>query len=64
MDDKRGQVLVAPASAAHPQIVLPVTQDVVKKGLHMKVWDSLRWLAEWSTRIIKMWPGKVMYKDG
>ena len=63
-DDQTGQVLVAPASQAHPQIVLPVTEETVKKGLHMKVWDSIRWLAEWSARVIKIFPGKVMYKDG
>ena len=63
-DDQTGQVLVEPASLEHPEIVLPVSEEVVKKGLHLKVWDSLRWLAEWSLRVWKMFPGRVVYKDG
>ena len=61
VDDQTGQVLVAPASLEHPEIVLPVSEEVVKKGLHMQVWESLRWLAEWSWRIFKMFPGRVVY---
>ncbi len=62
-DDQTGQVLVEPASLEHPEVVLPVSEAVVKKGLHMKVWDSLRWLAEWSMRILKMFPGRVVYRE-
>ncbi len=62
-DDQTGQVLVSPAQPKEPQIVLPVTQVVVQKGLHMKIWDSVRWLAEWSLRILKMFPGRAVYKE-
>lgn len=62
-DDQTGQVLVAPARQTQPaEMVLPVTEAVVKKGLHVKIWDSLRWLAEWSLRIFKMFPGRVVYQ--
>ena len=62
-DDQTGQVLVAPARQTQPpEMVLPVTEAVVKKGLHVKIWDSLRWLAEWSMRIFKMFPGRVVYQ--
>ncbi|OGY17987.1 MAG: hypothetical protein A2784_04865 [Candidatus Chisholmbacteria bacterium RIFCSPHIGHO2_01_FULL_48_12] len=64
-DDQTGQVLVAPASPpAGGEIVLPVSEEGVKKGLHLQVWDSLRWLAEWSLRILKMFPGRAVYPDG
>lgn len=63
VDDQSGQVLVEPASLEHPEIVLPVTEAAIKRALHMKVWDSLLWLAEWSKRIIKMFPGRVFYRS-
>lgn len=61
VDDQTGQVLVAPASLEHPEIVLPVSEEVMTRGLHVQVWESLRWLAEWSWRIFKMFPGRVVY---
>ena len=62
-DDQTGQVLVVPARQTQPpEMVLPVTEAAVKKGLHVKIWDSLRWLAEWSMRIFKMFPGRVVYQ--
>lgn len=63
-DDQTGQVLVAPAKPSEPDLVLPVTEEEIKKGLHLKIWESLRWLAEWSMRVFKMFPGRVVYKDG
>jgi hypothetical protein len=62
VDDQTGQVLVAPAGPpVGGEIVLPASEEVVKKGLHLQVWESLRWLAEWSLRIFKMFPGRVVY---
>jgi hypothetical protein len=34
----------------------------MEKGLKHKVVDSLRWLAEWCLRLIKMFGSKVAYK--
>ena len=62
-DDQTGQVLVTAAKPKDPEIVLPVTAAVAEKGLHMKVWESMRWLAEWSLRILKMWPGRAVYRE-
>jgi hypothetical protein len=51
---------VNPAQAATqvldevPTIVLPISQDEVKKGLLAPVWKAVRWLAEWSMRITKI----------
>jgi hypothetical protein len=44
------------------KVVLPLTKDEVEKGLHLKVVDSLRWLAEWCTRLVKMFGSKVAYR--
>ncbi len=41
---------------------LPLTEAQVQEGLHHKVWESIRWLAEWCVRQAKMLHGKVMYK--
>lgn len=43
------------------QIVLPLTEDGVRRGLHHKIWDAIRWLAEWSIYMIKKYPGRVFY---
>ncbi len=44
------------------QIVLPLDEDGVRRGLHHKVWDAIRWLAEWSIYMIKKYPGRVFYR--
>ena len=42
--------------------ILPLTKDEVEKGLHYKIIDSVRWLAEWCIRMIKMFGNKVAYR--
>lgn len=44
------------------KVVLPLTKDEVEKGLQHKVFDSIRWLAEWCTKMIKMFHNKVAYR--
>lgn len=63
-DDKTGQVVLDDSSAPQSnfKVVLPLTKDEVDKGLHHKVLDSVRWLAEWCIRMIKMFHEKVAYK--
>jgi|CXWL01.1.fsa_nt_gi hypothetical protein len=53
-------VALAPKSAKQT-IVLPLDEEGVRKGLHHKVWEAIRWLAEWSVYMIKKYPGKVFY---
>ena len=53
-------VSLAPKSAKQT-IVLPLDEEGVKKGLHHKIWEAIRWLAEWSVYMIKKYPGKVFY---
>lgn len=46
------------------KVILPLTKDEVEIGLHHKVMDSIRWLAEWCIKTIKMFHGKVAYRKG
>jgi len=61
-DDYTGQVLMKPAQPQDTTVTLPLTEEQVRDGLHHKVLDSFRWLAEWCVRQIKMLHGKVRYK--
>lgn len=54
MDDSTQQVVMQAASPQDPKIKLPLTRDEIEKGLHHKVWESIRWLAEWCLRQLKL----------
>lgn len=43
-------------------IVLPLDEEGVRRGLHRKIIDGIRWLAEWSVYMIKKYPGRVFYR--
>lgn len=47
---------------SRPVIVLPITEEVEKKGKSKSPKYSIRWLVEWSHKIIKMFAGKVVYR--
>ena len=58
-----GQVLLDNAQQQSGfKAILPLTKDEVEKGLHHKIIDSVRWLAEWCIRMIKMFGNKVAYR--
>jgi hypothetical protein len=44
-----------------PNIVLPLTEVELQEGLHHRVIDGIRWLAEWCRLMIKKYPGRVFY---
>lgn len=44
-------------------VTLPLTKDQLELGLHQKVWNSLRWLAEWCVRQIKLLGGRAKFKN-
>ena len=54
VDDYTQQVLVAPTAPQKPKVTLPLTDDQIQTGLHHKVYDAIRWLAEWCVRQIKV----------
>ncbi len=47
---------------SRPVIVLPITEEIEDQGLKKGPAYSVRWLVEWSHKIIKMFAGKVVYK--
>jgi hypothetical protein len=55
-------------STAHPPvkkpvIVLPITAAEEKAGQKKPLHLSVRWLVEWSKKIMKMFAGEVIYKE-
>lgn len=59
--DDKGQVVMQPAEPAVVPIHLPLTEPEVREGLHHKVFDAFRWLAEFCVYLIKKYPGRVFY---
>ena len=62
MDDY-GQPLVSPPAPQQPKIVLPVTKTAYLYGLTQKVTESIRWLAEWCLRLVKIFGGKITFRE-
>jgi len=60
--DDQGQVIVTSSQAKPNKIVLPLSKSGLVKGLKEGVGEAMRWLAEWSLRLIKMSPGKVLFR--
>lgn len=52
VDNGKGQPLLTPAQT-QPTVAVPLSQEEIKTGLHHKVFDSMRWLAVFSLRMIK-----------
>lgn len=53
-DDATNQVILSSASSQNPKIKLPLTDDQIMTGLHQKIWESIRWLAEWCIRQMQL----------
>lgn len=51
-DDKTGQAILTP-SQSQTAVMLPLTDAQIKQGLHHKIGDAIRWLAEWCVRMAK-----------
>lgn len=47
------KIITAPRYTVQKTIILPLTDDMVERGLHAPITSSLRWLAEWSVFILK-----------
>ncbi|HLD26462.1 MAG TPA: hypothetical protein VJB63_00675 [Patescibacteria group bacterium] len=46
-------VATSPRYAVQKKIILPLTDDMVERGLHAPITSSFRWLAEWSVFLLK-----------
>jgi hypothetical protein len=57
------QMVMPPKPIAQPVIVLPMTQEEEKAGEGKSVTWSVRWLVEWSRKIMKIFSGKVIYRE-
>ncbi len=48
---------------AKPVIILPITPELEKVGAHKKPEFSIRWLVEWSRKMMKSFAGQVIYRE-
>jgi len=53
IDPSTGQAIMQPANPQNPKITLPLTDDQIQVGLGHKVYEAIRWLAEWCIRQLK-----------
>ncbi|HUV42496.1 MAG TPA: hypothetical protein VMY36_01175 [Patescibacteria group bacterium] len=60
--DDQGQVIVADTAPQKVEIRLPLTSLEMKQSLQYKITDSLRWLAAWCFRLVKVAHGKFVYR--
>jgi len=65
VSDDQGNIVMQSAQqqSGKVKIVLPLNEEDVEKALHHKVFDAVRWLAEWCVFMIKKYPGRVFYKQ-
>ena len=56
-----GAAVMQQAQAQTQTITLPLTEAKIKQGLHHKVFDAIRWVAEMCVYLIKKYPGRVFY---
>ncbi len=61
--DDTGQVMLDNAAPQQVTVTLPLTEEEINRALHIKIIYSLRWLAEWTKRLIKIVGGKFLYKS-
>jgi len=59
-DSQSGQAL--PRVMAQPVIVLPITPEIEEDGKKKPPNFSVRWLIEWSWKVMKVFSGKVVYR--
>jgi hypothetical protein len=58
VDDYTQQVLMKSPDMQKQEVKLPLTEEQIQSGLHHKVWESIRWLAEWCFRQLKLLRGR------
>lgn len=59
-DDYVQQALLQTGGQQTKPVTLPLNQEQIQLGLHHKVWEGIRWVAEWCVRQIKLFHGKVI----
>jgi len=61
--DDYGQPIVSSPAPVQPKITLPVSKTSYTFGLTQKVNESIRWLAEWCLRLIKIFGDKLVFRE-
>lgn len=61
--DDYGQPLVSPAAPQQPKIVLPISKSQYSFGLTQKISESIRWLAEWCLRLVKIFGSRITFRE-
>ncbi len=61
-DDEYTEMLLKATQIPEPNIILPIGEQELEKAFHHKIIDSVRWLAEWTKRIILQHPKRVFFK--
>lgn len=46
-----------------PVVIVPITPEIEKEGATKSPKFSIRWLVEWSHKVMKMFVGKVIYRS-
>ena len=59
-DDYVQQALLQTGGQQTKPLTLPMNEEQIQQGLHHKVWEGIRWVAEWCVRQIKLFHGKVI----
>jgi hypothetical protein len=62
-DDYVQQVMLGSSGNPKANVTLPLTEEEMNLALHLKVWQSIRWLAEWCVRQVKLLQGRARYKS-
>ncbi len=59
----QGDSSMQPAHMPQPVVVLPITPEVETFGAKQKTTFSVRWLVEWSRKLMKVFSGKIIYRQ-
>lgn len=58
------QITLTPSTLPKkPVIVLPITPEIEKEGARKNSKWSVRWLVEWSRKLMKMFSGEIIYRQ-
>jgi hypothetical protein len=60
--DTGGGIILDNIAPQQVTVILPLTEEEMQQALHLKIIYSLRWLAEWTKRLIKIVGGKFLYQ--
>lgn len=61
--DDQGQVVLDDIQPQVKKVELPLDKQQIDQGLHQKIWNSVRWLAEWCLRAARLKSAKFVYKQ-